>query len=104
MRAVVLALADLGRSARMQYHARALSACGVDVDLVGYTGTPLPRVITDDPKISVHRFPPSTRRLRERSAALYALVAVFDSLRVAFRLWRQLRVLPKPRLVISQNP
>ena len=29
MRAVVLALADLGRSARMQYHARALTANGV---------------------------------------------------------------------------
>jgi len=40
MKAVVVALADLGRSARMQYHARAAS--GVDVELVGYEGTGLP--------------------------------------------------------------
>ncbi len=35
MRAVVVALADLGRCARMQYHARALADNGVDVALRG---------------------------------------------------------------------
>ena len=38
MRAAVVALGDLGRSARMQYHAQALAAHGVDVDLVGLRG------------------------------------------------------------------
>ena len=42
MRAAVVALGDLGRSARMRYHAQALSAHGVDVDLVGFEDTPLP--------------------------------------------------------------
>ncbi len=88
----------------MQYHARALAASGVDVDLVGFTGTPLPRAIEDDPKISVHRFAPSTMRQRQDSGLAYALVAVFDTLTVAFRLWRQLRILPKPTLVLAQNP
>ena len=32
MRAVVVALGDLGRSARMRYHAQALAAHGVDGD------------------------------------------------------------------------
>jgi beta-1,4-mannosyltransferase len=104
MRVAVIALADLGRSARMQYHARALSACGVEVDLIGFTGTPLPRAIEDDARITVHRFPPSTRRFREGTAFTYAIVAVFDTLRVAFRLWRRLRVLPRPGLVLAQNP
>lgn len=104
MRAVVLALSDLGRSARMQYHARALAACGVDVDLVGFTGTPLPRVIDEDPRITVHRFEPSLMRLRQTMGVGYAIVAVVDTLRVAFRLWRQLRALPRPGLVIAQNP
>jgi beta-1,4-mannosyltransferase len=104
MRAVVLALADLGRSARMQYHARALSACGVDVDLVGFTGTPLPRAVTEDPRIAVHRLDPSTLRLARRSGVAYAIVAVVDTLRVAFRLWRMLRTLDPPGLVIAQNP
>jgi beta-1,4-mannosyltransferase len=104
MRAVVLALADLGRSARMLYHARALAACGLDVDLVGFTGTPLPRALEEDSRITVHRFEPSSMRLRESSAFGYAIVAVIDTLRVAFRLWRVLRALSSPSLVIAQNP
>ena len=48
MRAAVVALADLGRSARMRYHARALASQGVDVDLVGFEGTPLPKAIAED--------------------------------------------------------
>ena len=104
MRAVVLALADLGRSARMQYHARALAASGVDVDLVGYEGTPLPRLVTDDPRITVHRFKPSTLRLKSTTGIGYAFFAVFDTLRLALRLRRQLTALQRPNLVLAQNP
>ena len=68
MRAAVVALGDLGRSARMQYHAQALAAQnGVDVDLVGFEGTPLPKAITDDPRITVHRLNPATLPARRRS-------------------------------------
>lgn len=104
MRAVVLALADLGKSARMQYHARALAASGVDVDLVGFEGTGLSRAVLEDPGITVHRFNPSSLRYRQTSGFAYALVAVFDTLRVAARLWRLLRTLPPADLVLMQNP
>ncbi|MGE3955761.1 MAG: glycosyltransferase [Vicinamibacterales bacterium] len=104
MRAVVLALADLGKSARMQYHARALAASGADVDLIGYEGTGLPRAILDDPRITVHRFRPSTLRYRQVSGTGYALVAIWDTLRVAAKLWRVLRRLAPPDLVLMQNP
>ena len=104
MRAVVIALADLGKSARMQYHARALAASGVDVDLVGFEGTALPRAILDDPGIAVHRLRPSTRRYRETNSLTYAIVAAFDTLRVGLRLWRVLRRLVPPDLVLLQNP
>ena len=104
MRAVVLALADLGKSARMQYHARALAATGVDVDLVGLEGTGLPRAVLDDPRITVHRFRPSSRRYAQANGFTYALVAVVDTLLVAARLWRVLRGLPPPDLVLMQNP
>ena len=104
MRAVVIALADLGKSARMQYHARALAANGVDVDLVGFEGTGLPRAVLDDPRITVHRFKPSSLRYRQASGLSYAAVAVFDTLRVGARLWGLLRGLPAPDLVLMQNP
>jgi beta-1,4-mannosyltransferase len=104
MRAVVLALADLGKSARMQYHARALAASGLDVDFVGFEGTALSRAILDDARITVHRFAPSTHRYRQTTGLSYALVAVIDTLRVSLRLWMVLRRLPAPDLVLMQNP
>ena len=91
MRAVVVALGDLGRSARMRYHAQALAAHGVDVDLVGLEGTPLPRAMTDEPRIAVHRIAPP--RLRTRgglTGSTYAAAGLLDAARVGFRLWRTL--------------
>ena len=103
MRAVVVALVDLGRSARMRYHAQALSSHGVDVDLVGFEGTPLPKAITDDPRITVHRL--SASKLRHGAPALsYAPMALVDSLRVGIRLWKTLRRLKKPDVVLVQDP
>ncbi len=104
MRAVVVALSDLGRSPRMQYHAQALAGSGVDVDLVGYEGTPLSHRITDDPHITVHRISPLTRRFRQPSGIAYATVAAVEELRLSVRLWRLLRSLPRPDLVLVQNP
>jgi beta-1,4-mannosyltransferase len=104
MRAVVVALSDLGRSARMQYHAHALAANGVDVDLVGYAGTPLSRRITEEPRITIHRLTPLTRRFRQGSGIQYAIVAVVESLRMSVRLWRTLRKLGRVDLVLVQNP
>src|SRR5881394_3077460 len=103
MRAVVVALVDLGRSARMRYHAQALSAHGVDVDLVGFEGTPLPKAITDDPRITVHRL--SASKLRHGAPSLsYAPMALVDSLRVGIRLWKTLRQIRKPDVVLVQDP
>ena len=43
-------------------------------------------------------------RLRRRSSVGYAIVAVYDTLRVSWRLWRVLRKLDRPDLVLVQNP
>jgi beta-1,4-mannosyltransferase len=105
MRAAVVVLGDLGRSARMRYHAQALAANGVDVDLVGFEGTPLSKAITADPRITIHRINPA--RLPMRSSlrgSSYAAAGLFDALRVAFRLWRTLKRLKRPELVLVQNP
>src|SRR5213596_274905 len=106
MRAVVVALGDLGRSARMRYHARALAASSADVDLVGFEGTPIPLAILDDPRITVHRIAPATLRHRKGppTGFTYAVSAAVDACRVGFRLWRTLRALKPPNLVLIQNP
>src|SRR5215471_10840639 len=105
MRAAVVALGDLGRSARMQYHAHALAASGVDVDLVGFEGTPLSHTISGNPRITVHRFEPARLPLRRGlSGSPYAVLGFFDAMRLGWRLWRTLRQLPPPNLVLVQNP
>jgi beta-1,4-mannosyltransferase len=89
----------------MRYHARALAAIGVDVDLVGLEGTSLPRDITDDSKITVRRLPNPRLKIRgELSGSPYAVAGLFDAMRIGFRLWRILRTLPRPDLVLVQNP
>jgi beta-1,4-mannosyltransferase len=105
MRAAVIALGDLGRSARMLYHATALAASGVAVDLIGFEGTPLPRAITQEPRIAVHRLEPSTLRTRRRRSAIdYTVAAIVDAIRSSYRLWHKLRALRRPNLVLVQNP
>jgi beta-1,4-mannosyltransferase len=89
----------------MRYHAHALAANGVDVDLVGLEGTPLPREITDDPRITVHRL--ATPRLKIRgglTGSTYAAAGLFDAMRISLRLWLTLRRLKRPDLVLVQNP
>src|SRR5436309_4096406 len=105
MRTAVVALGDLGRSARMQYHAHALAAQGVDVDLVGFEGTPLPRAIADEPRLAIRRLNPATLRLRGGfKGSSYVVAGLLDAARLSFRLWRTLRRLPRPNLVLVQNP
>src|SRR5262245_41829975 len=105
MRAVVVALSDLGRSARMIYHAQALAALGVNVDLVGLEGTPLPKRLTENPGITVHRLKVSRLSIRQNlSGSPDAVVGLFDAGRIGARLRRVLNPLKKPDLVIVQNP
>jgi beta-1,4-mannosyltransferase len=89
----------------MRYHAHALAANGVDVDLVGLEGTPLPREITDNARITVHRLQTPRLKIRgELTGSTYAVAGLFDAFRISFRLWRLLRTLRQPDLVLVQNP
>ena len=89
----------------MRYHAHALAANGVDVDLVGLEGTPLPREISDEPRITVHRLQTPRLKIRgELTGSTYAAAGLFDALRISVRLWRILRTLRRPDLVLVQNP
>jgi len=89
----------------MLYHARALVAAGADVDLVGFEGTSLPKSIAQDPRITVHRLNPATLRLKGTfPGSTYAVAGLLDAARLSLRLWRVLRSLPHPDLVLVQNP
>jgi beta-1,4-mannosyltransferase len=89
----------------MQYHARALAANGVAVDLVGYEGVPLPRLVTEDPRIAVHRLGEARTRFRiRRSKFLYGVLASVDALRTSVRLGVALMRLGRPDLLLVQTP
>jgi len=89
----------------MRYHALALAAQGVDVDLIGFEGTPLPKAINTNPRVTVHRLNPATFRLRGGfTGATYAVAGSLDATRISLRLWRVLRQLPRPDLILVQNP
>ena len=81
----------------MLYHARALAASGVDVDLVGFEGTPVPKTISGDPRISIHRLNPPTLRRGAFAGSIYAVAGLLDAAGQGFRLWRVLRRLPTAR-------
>ncbi|HEV8347613.1 MAG TPA: glycosyltransferase [Vicinamibacterales bacterium] len=105
MRCAVVVVGDLGRSPRMQYHAHALAANEIAVDLIGYEGAPLPRQITEERRIAVHRLTEPRLRLRAgASITLYALFAIVDGIRSSYRLWRALSKIPRPDLILVQNP
>jgi len=89
----------------MQYHAHALAASGVDVDFIGYAGAPLPKAITDHPRITVRHI--GQARLRDRvgrSSVMYAMAALVDGTRVATRLFIALLRAPKFTLLLVQSP
>ncbi|HZT77722.1 MAG TPA: glycosyltransferase [Vicinamibacterales bacterium] len=90
----------------MQYHARALSLSGAEVDFVGYEGAPLPTFVTSDPRIHVHTLPEAQLRFRGtgRLEGAFASLATVDALRLSSRLYRLLMNLPKFDLLLVQNP
>jgi beta-1,4-mannosyltransferase len=90
----------------MQYHAHAMAVNGADVDFVGYEGVPLPRFLTDNPRITIHRLPEARLRFRPafRSKLAFAMLALVDGFRLSLRLVSILMRLPRPDLVLVQNP
>jgi len=90
----------------MQYHARALSMNGAEIDFIGYEGAPLPTSLANDPHIHVHTVPEASLRLRRAGhwEATFAILAAIDALRLSRHLYRTLMRIPKPDLILVQNP
>ena len=105
MRAAVVVAGDLGRSPRMQYHAHALAASGVDVSVIGYQGAPLPKFLTDNPRISIHRFyEPRFRWRIGRSKLMYGVMAFIDGFRATILLGAALMRMPEAEPAAHAEP
>src|SRR5688572_15513038 len=99
MRVTTVVLGDLGRSPRMQYHAEALAANQVDVDIVACGGSTLHAALRDHPRITCHLLPPARDRAWPR--ALLLPVAAWRAVLQALRLvWVFLVVLRKPDVIL----
>jgi beta-1,4-mannosyltransferase len=105
MRAAIVVVGDVGRNPRMQYHARALALNGVDVDIVGQGGTPLPKFLTDNPRIAIRPFGQGDlRRHAGRSKVLYGLFAAIDAVETSIGLLVALLRIDRPDLLLVQIP
>ena len=105
MRTAVIVIGDLGRSPRMQYHAASLAAAGSDVDLIGLEGAAVMPAVASNPRIHVHRMPDRSFMNRAKGGVTrFVFSSAARGLGQAMRLFRVLMRIPKPDLVLVQNP
>jgi beta-1,4-mannosyltransferase len=105
MRTAVIVIGDLGRSPRMQYHAAALAAAGSDVDLIGLEGAAVMPALASDARIHVHRLPDRSFAGRSKGGVRrFVLSSVARGIGQAVRLFATLVRIPKPDVILVQNP
>jgi beta-1,4-mannosyltransferase len=105
MRTAVIVIGDLGRSPRMQYHAASLAAAGSEVDLIGLEGAAVMPAVASNPRIHVHRM--SDRAFVNRAKGgirRFVFSSAARGLGQAMRLFHILMRIPKPDLILVQNP
>jgi beta-1,4-mannosyltransferase len=105
MRTAVIVLGDLGRSPRMQYHAASLAGAGSDVDLIGLEGADVIPAVRSNPCIAVHRL--TDRAFAGRSEGgvrRFVYSSLARGIGQAWRLFRVLMRIPKPDVMLVQNP
>ncbi|KAL5238002.1 hypothetical protein ACI65C_005412 [Semiaphis heraclei] len=98
-RVCVVVLGDIGRSPRMQYHAQSLIRQGFDVDIVGYTDSPVLDDLKENATIIGVRKPfPFDKYVPQKIAFLFKVVWQTLTLFWAILMKR------KSDIVIVQNP
>ena len=102
----LVVLGDLGRSPRMQYHALALAEELAEVALIGYAGSDLHETLQRHPHIRCHRL--RAPWLGGRQHLPRVLFLGYSLLRIVNQqcrlLWTLLFSVPKPDVVLVQNP
>lgn len=105
MRTAVIVIGDLGRSPRMQYHAVSLANAGGEVDLVGLEGAPPIPAVAAHPNIRVHRLHDRAFAGREKGGvSRFVLASALRAVGQALRLFWTLMRIPKPNVILVQNP
>jgi beta-1,4-mannosyltransferase len=105
MRTAVIVLGDLGRSPRMQYHAASLAGAGSDVDLIGLEGADLIPDVRSNPRITVHRLTDRAFARRHKGGVRrFVYSSLARGVGQAWRLFRVLMRVPKPDVMLVQNP
>lgn len=101
-RSLVVALADLGRSPRMQRHALALAQASpdIEVEIVGYEGSPVQQPITAESRVRCRRIP---ARPEDASAAWNPLTFVHWASR-SLHIGRAVFGGARPNVILVQNP
>ena len=105
MRTAVIVLGDLGRSPRMQYHAVSLAAAGSDVDLIGLEGAAPIAAVAQHSRIRCHRLPDRSFAGRDKGGIRrFVLGSALRAGMQAARLFATLMRIPKPDVILVQNP
>jgi beta-1,4-mannosyltransferase len=89
----------------MQYHAASLAAAGNDVDLIGLEGAAVMPALASNPRIHVHRMPDRAFVNRAKGGVRrFVFASAARGLGQAMRLFGLLMRIPKPDLILVQNP
>ena len=105
MRTAVIVIGDLGRSPRMQYHALSLASAGGDVDLIGLEGAAVSPSIATNPRIHVHRMRDRSFAARTKGGVRrFVFGSAMRGLSQGARLFAMLMRIPKPNVILVQNP
>lgn len=102
-RTLVVALADLGRSPRMQRHALALAQASPDteVEVIGYEGSPVQMPVTAEPRVRCRRL---RARDDENETAWWNPVALTRSAGRGMQLGRVMFGGARPDVILVQSP
>lgn len=88
----------------MLRHAQSLSRIGCDVDLAGFAGADLPADVANDPRIRIRSIASFEWLRASRIPMLTLPVALLRQVGLAIALANVLARLPRPGLVLMQNP
>jgi beta-1,4-mannosyltransferase len=89
----------------MQYHAASLAAAGADVDLIGLEGAAATAAVAGQPRIRCHRLPDRAFAGRsKRGVRTFVLGSALRAAAQAVRLFSILMRIPKPDVILVQNP